>query len=119
MLGNTEGKSTGRQRMRQLDGITIQLDVHESEQTLGVGDGQGSLSCWVHGVAESDMTERLNCDSEGSESFWAFLSFWWFAGNLCLSPFVEASPESHLHMTVTLCVHLCAGSLFPKDIWSY
>ena len=37
------------------------LDTHESEQTLGVGDGQGSLVCcspW--GCKESDMTERLN-----------------------------------------------------------
>ena len=38
-----------------------QLDGHESEQALGVGDGQGSLVCcspW--GRKESDMTEWLN-----------------------------------------------------------
>ena len=38
-----------------------QLDGHESEQALGVGDGQGSLVCcnpW--GCKESDMTEQLN-----------------------------------------------------------
>ena len=37
------------------------LDGHESESTLGVVDGQGSLACcdsW--GYEESDMTERLN-----------------------------------------------------------
>ena len=37
------------------------LDGRESEWTLGVGDGQGSLECcnsW--GGTESDMTERLN-----------------------------------------------------------
>ena len=37
------------------------LDEHESEQALGVGDGQGSLVCcspW--GLKESDMTEQLN-----------------------------------------------------------
>ena len=37
------------------------LDGHESEQTSGVGDGQGSLVCcglWGH--KESDTTERLN-----------------------------------------------------------
>jgi len=36
------------------------LDGHESEWTLGVGDGQGSLACcdsWGH--KESDTTERL------------------------------------------------------------
>ena len=38
-----------------------QLDGHEYEQALGVGDGQGSLACcspW--GCKELDMTERLN-----------------------------------------------------------
>ena len=38
-----------------------QLDGHEFEWTLGVGDGQGGLACcdsW--GLRESDMTERLN-----------------------------------------------------------
>ena len=33
------------------------LNGHEFEQAPGVGDGQGSLACVVHGVAESDMTE--------------------------------------------------------------
>ena len=34
------------------------LDVHESEQTLGVGDGQGSLVCSSPcGHKELDMTE--------------------------------------------------------------
>ena len=28
--------------------------------TLGVGDGQGGLAAAIHGVAESDMTQRLN-----------------------------------------------------------
>ena len=43
-----------------------QLDVngHESEQTLGNGEGQGSLaSCSPWGHKESDMTERLNSNS--------------------------------------------------------
>ena len=36
----------------------LQLNGHEFEQALGVGDGQGSLACcspWCH--KESDMTE--------------------------------------------------------------
>ena len=37
------------------------LDGDESEQALGVGDGQGSLTgCSPWGHKESDMTERLN-----------------------------------------------------------
>ena len=42
-----------------------QLDGHEFEQALGVGDGQGSLVCcspWDH--KESDMTEGLNWTEE-------------------------------------------------------
>ena len=38
-----------------------QLDGHEFEQALGVGDGQGGLMCyspWGH--KESDTTEQLN-----------------------------------------------------------
>ena len=33
---------------------------HEFEQALGVGDGQGGLAAEIHGVAELDVTERLN-----------------------------------------------------------
>ena len=38
-----------------------QLDGHEFEQALGIGDRQGGLVCcslWSH--KESDTTERLN-----------------------------------------------------------
>ena len=35
-----------------------QLDRHEFEQALGVGDGQGSLACFSpRGRKESDTTE--------------------------------------------------------------
>ena len=37
------------------------LDGHESEQALGVGDGQGNLVCCSpRGRKELDMTEQLN-----------------------------------------------------------
>ena len=57
MLGKTEGRRRGIQRIRWLDGIT-ELNGLESEQTPGVGEGQGSLVCcssWGH--KESDTTE--------------------------------------------------------------
>ena len=38
-----------------------QLNVHESEQTLGDSEGQGSrVCCSPWGCKESDVTERLN-----------------------------------------------------------
>ena len=39
-----------------------QLDGHESEQALGVGDGQGSLACcspWGHRVGHDWVTELI------------------------------------------------------------
>ena len=61
MLGKIEdGRRRGRQRMRWLDGITDSIDI-ESEEALGVGDGQGSLACcspWS--LKELDTTEQLN-----------------------------------------------------------
>ena len=58
MLGKIEsGRRRGRQRMR-LVGWHHQLDGHEFEQALGVGDGQGGLACcssWDR--KESDTTE--------------------------------------------------------------
>ena len=47
--------------MRWLDGPIHQLEGHEFEQALGVGDGQGGLACCIPGGRkESDMTEQLN-----------------------------------------------------------
>ena len=38
-----------------------QVNGHEFEQALGVGDGQGSLVCYSSwSCKESDTTERLN-----------------------------------------------------------
>ena len=44
MLGKTEGRRRGRQRMKWLDGITDSIR-HESEQTLGNSEGQEVLVC--------------------------------------------------------------------------
>ena len=39
----------------EMVGWDHQLDGHEFEQALGVGEGQGRLCAAVHGVAKSQM----------------------------------------------------------------
>ena len=58
MLEKFEGERRSGQTEKEMVGWHHQLDGHEFEQALEVGDGQGSLVCYIPwGCKESDMTE--------------------------------------------------------------
>ena len=112
MLGKIEGRRRrGQQRMRWLDSHH-RLDEHEFEQSLGIGDGQGSLmGCSPWGHKELDMTEWLN-----------WTEFYEFS-QLPLMPISRwlqnhiSSPDFHIaHCTLFSVVHCTYPSLMGIQI---
>ena len=56
------------------------VNRHEFEQTLGEGEGQGSLlGCCPWGCKESDMTEQLNNNNNNSKIFFIYINAYKFS----------------------------------------
>ena len=79
-----------------MDGWHHQLNGHEFEQTLGDGEGQGSLHAAVHGVTESDTTERLNNNKKERQEKKLNIKFLLFIWASSL-PKMQCPPTLHIN----------------------
>ena len=91
-----------------------QLDGPNSEQALGVGDGQGSLECWSPGVAKSrtrlsDLTELNYFSTDG---YWGGFKILTNSHNTVMDFLIFASLWTCLEM-------LTSSKLLANQPWAF
>ena len=113
MLGMIEGgRRRGQQRMRWLDGITNSMDMSLSKVWELVRDRKAWRAA-IHGVAESDVNERLSWTELNWTENVLKLMVIWLQNSMNI---LEAIEVITLNPSMVWCVNLIPLKLWPHEL---
>ena len=95
-VGKIEGRRRKGMTEDEMVGWHHQLDGHEFEQALGVGEGQRNLACWVHGGTKSQTGLSNWITTTKLPSPHPFFSMWFSLDLLQRSLDLRLVNQSHL-----------------------